>query len=321
MTAAARAKGIIECDIFDRERLRIALDSADGFAIRFQFLRLAMSEAEQASFFARWGDEINTLIASGFQAVHRTLDHLLFLQEAAGPIEGFAMKLELDREYTGEELGHIRAFCSIYLSNLPLNILSILFGVTDRSDRGTDGFDPLKGVAGARHGLALGQWKQLVKEEASESDEDEEDQGTSEKYEPARSGQSVGIERSKAIFISYYTSNFIRLYPELSLNSFDRAWILPMLSASLARAVRSIHLFSNGYRLMELQSDQFEIDETSFDANVPLPFTEDELKDPWVRLRPRMGSAFVLDFAAQVPVRLYRSERAGIDESKRLLER
>lgn len=87
-----------------------------------------------------------------------------------------------------------------------------------------------------------------------------------------------------------------------------------MLNASLARAVRSIHLFSNGYRLMELQSDQFDIDETPFNANVPFAFTEEELKDPWVRLRPRLASAFVLDFAAQVPVRLYRSERAGVPD-------
>jgi hypothetical protein len=58
METSARSKGVTYCDIFDRERLRILLDSADGFAIRFQYLSIPLSEAEQATFFAKWGDDI-----------------------------------------------------------------------------------------------------------------------------------------------------------------------------------------------------------------------------------------------------------------------
>jgi hypothetical protein len=40
----------VHCEVVDRERMRIALDSPDGFSIRFQYLDIPLSEAEQASF-------------------------------------------------------------------------------------------------------------------------------------------------------------------------------------------------------------------------------------------------------------------------------
>ena len=50
--------GIERCDILDRERLRIELDSPAGFFVRFQYLNIPLSEAEQASFLAHYGDRI-----------------------------------------------------------------------------------------------------------------------------------------------------------------------------------------------------------------------------------------------------------------------
>jgi hypothetical protein len=83
LSERARARGLLHCEIFDRERLRITLDSVDGFAIRFQLLGMELSGAEQASFFARWGGEIQSVISTGFQSVERTLERILFLQEAS----------------------------------------------------------------------------------------------------------------------------------------------------------------------------------------------------------------------------------------------
>src|ERR1700674_3465850 len=56
MKEEARKRGIEHCDVLDRERLRIELDSPAGFFIRFQHLDIALSEAEQASFLSRYGD-------------------------------------------------------------------------------------------------------------------------------------------------------------------------------------------------------------------------------------------------------------------------
>jgi hypothetical protein len=63
MVSFARGKGISECDILDRERIRIVLDSPDGFSIRYQYLQIPLSEAEQATFFAKWGNDIQGVIS------------------------------------------------------------------------------------------------------------------------------------------------------------------------------------------------------------------------------------------------------------------
>lgn len=51
----AKKVGISTCEIWDRERLRIGLDTADGFCIRYQYLCISLSEEEQASFFFSLG--------------------------------------------------------------------------------------------------------------------------------------------------------------------------------------------------------------------------------------------------------------------------
>lgn len=135
LIAEARQAGITYCDIFDRERIRITLDSPDGFSIRFQYLGLPLSEEEQASFFARWGDDIQSLVASGFQRLERTLDRILFLQEATDVLTELTFFFELDREHLAREIGHFRAFCIMHLKEIKHDIFVVLFGSSDKADR------------------------------------------------------------------------------------------------------------------------------------------------------------------------------------------
>jgi hypothetical protein len=86
MKDEARIKGVTHCEIVDRERLRIELDAPGGFFIRFQYLAIPLSEAEQASFLAQYGDRIQEVVSTGFQRIERTLNRLLFLQEAASKV-------------------------------------------------------------------------------------------------------------------------------------------------------------------------------------------------------------------------------------------
>jgi hypothetical protein len=133
--AAAKAAGLMECEIFDRERLRITLDSPDGFSIRFQFLGIPLSPAEQATFFAKWGDDIHSVIATGFHRVEKALRRLIFLQEASEPLDYIHVGLGLDRAYHSDEIGHFRAFCHILLKEPKHSILTLLFGTADGSSR------------------------------------------------------------------------------------------------------------------------------------------------------------------------------------------
>ena len=78
LVGEAKGKGLAHAEAFDRERIRIVLDSPDGFSIRFQYLDIPLTEAEQATFFARWGDEIESLISDGFGATQKSLDRIHF---------------------------------------------------------------------------------------------------------------------------------------------------------------------------------------------------------------------------------------------------
>jgi hypothetical protein len=310
----AHRVGFSVCEILDRERLRIALDSPDGFAARFQFLKIPMSEAEQASFFSKWGDEIQSVIATGFQEVHATLAQLLFLQEASQPIEGIHVQFNLEREYDASEIGHFRAFWSLYLREPKLGIFSILAGKTDKADRFrkdiTENRDERLGIV---HGIASGQWKvswsyHSGQQNSSEATTDEEDV---QKYEPTGSGSGVGMKTIKQLVSSYTTSSFIRFEPVLSLMDFDECMLMPILNKSLAEKLESIRIFANGYMLLDLGKEAFQIDNNVFELGLGNAFSDTELADSWVRIRPSgIASAFKLSFSDRVPVRMFKSKKA-----------
>lgn len=310
----AKAKGIATCEILDRERLRIALDSPDGFAARFQFLNIPMSESEQASFFAKWGDEIQSVIATGFQEVHSTLSQLLFLQEAGRPISALHVQFKLNREYDACEIRHFRAFCSIYLREPKLGILALLFGKTDKSKRFREDIkekdDESSGIAS---GIASGQWKlawgEMLGGDPS-SEEAADENNNADKYLPIGSGSSIGLESIEHLVASYSTDSFIRFEPALSLMDFDECMLMPILNKSLAEKLESIRIVANGYILLNLDKKSFQIDSSKFAIDLDDTFSEEELSDPWVRIRPsNFSSSFQMSFTDNVPVRMFKSKK------------
>jgi hypothetical protein len=317
----ARAKGFTVCDIIDRERLRVALDSPDGFAARFQFLNIPMSESEQASFFAKWGDEIQSVITTGFQEVHSTLSQLLFLQEAGRPVSGLHVQFKLDREYDATEIGHFRAFCSVYLREPKLGILGLLIGKTDKANRfRTDIKQGREERPGIASGVASGQWKVAwggISEQESSSESDVDDNNDVEKYLPIGCGSGVGMKTVEHLVVSYTTDSFIRFESVLSLMDFDECMLMPILNKSLAEKLEGIRIFANGYMLLDLDKKAYKIDSSEFELDLGEAFSKDELSDPWVRIRPaEFSSAFNFSFADNVPVRMFKSKKATVELPK-----
>ena len=236
----ARSNGISFCDIFDRERLRIALDSPDGFGVRFQYLGIPLSDEEQASFFARWGDDINSVITTGFQKVQHTLDQLLFLQEASGPLSSLVLAFELDRTYTGAEIGHFRAFCSLHLKEPKLNTLSLLFGSSDLADRFRTDLSDIsrQNQPGISFGISGAQWEQhfdFTEGSPAASSESSENEGDHEKarYKKVGASSSVGMAEVGFLSIRYDKDLFIRFHPVLTLRDLDDS-TLPSYAQSIA---------------------------------------------------------------------------------------
>ena len=274
------------------------LDSVDGFAARIQYLDIPLSDAEQASFFARWGDDIQSVIATGFRRVEHTLDRLLFLQEADQVLRTLTMVYELDRTYDADEISHFRAFCSMFLVEPKHGIFQIFFGSADGSERFYD--DPAlhsRTTPGIRHGIGGGQSEHLIdserlaKEAAPPEAEGRQDGQVpeaeeGEKWTPVGYSGSVGMAEVRLVRAHYtHDSGFIRFQPRMRLRDIDGASFIHYLNASLAAKLKAVHVFANGYKLAEYGPDQFSVDAGSFDHQVPPKFSDEELADRWVRIR------------------------------------
>jgi hypothetical protein len=325
MKDEARQSGIEHCDILDRERLRIELDSPGGFFIRFQHLAIPMSEAEQASFLAPYGDRIQEVVSTGFQRMERTLNRILFLQEAADVLDGIYVRFQLKKSYPADEIGHFRAFVYITLRAIRHDILTIWFGSSDKSFRFRTDIkrDRQNEPAGIAHGISRGQWEHQIKlpgnDQADEEDESQTasrnadtDEDEKEKLDLAQvgSGSSIGLNPVPTIIACYsHDDHLIRVRPRLQLRALDNCMLMPVLNQSLAEKLHSIQVFANGYKLAVIGPNDFAIDRSSFEDPVPESFTLDELADPWVRIRPtEMSSAFRLRFASTTPRRMYAHE-------------
>lgn len=72
-------RGIVEIEVFNRERLRLLLDSPEGFAARFTFLDIPLSDAEQKVFFSRFGAEIQSLISGRLDSLEELIEEIQFV--------------------------------------------------------------------------------------------------------------------------------------------------------------------------------------------------------------------------------------------------
>ena len=133
LVALAKADGVEVAEVFDRERMRIALDSAEGLGLRFQYLSIPLSDAEQAAFFARWGSSLEQLVTESLQAVDSRLERMEFFQEQNRPLTSLSFHFKLQRQVRRDELPHFRAVLVMMFSRtLPMPTLHV--GVCDDVD-------------------------------------------------------------------------------------------------------------------------------------------------------------------------------------------
>lgn len=319
MKKEAKERGIEHCDVLARERIRIELDSPNGFFIRFQYLSIPLSESEQASFLSKYGTQIQDVVTSGFQRVEKTLNRLLFLSEANDILDSLTFRFVLKESYPASAIGHLRAFVYLSLREIKYDIFCIWFGTSDRADRFRDGIkrDMQPGIA---QGRSSGQWEQHIKmpgkDARDEDDTDEQRVGADEveeedeRFTPVGWSSGVGMDPVPVVIVKYnHDETLIRFHPRLALRDLDNCSFLPFLNASLAEKVHSFQVFANGYKLADYGSDDFGIDRSECGADLPGDFTEKELSDAWVRLRPsKMSSSFHLRFAETTPRRMFGHE-------------
>ena len=236
LVLSAKSKGLAHCEVIDRERMRLLLDGPDGLSVRFQSLDIPMSEAEQATFFARWGDEIQKLIAEGFDDLKKDLRRLLFLHEAPSPLDNFIVTLQLDREYQAAEIGHFRCFCSLSLREPKNDILMIKFGRADRVDR-----CDAKSVAdldSSPSGIGAGIMGIEVERKINRAGiggEEQPNEKSSFTDEVIGSSKSMGQEAVKVIGADFGYDTLFRLRPYLRLSDLDGCMLALFVNRSLLR--------------------------------------------------------------------------------------
>ncbi len=308
----AARRGIKYCDILDRERIRINLDGVDGFATRFQYLNIPLSEAEQASFFSRWGDDIQRVISDEFRQLEKSVQRILFLQEINDYLSQFTVVYTLNKEYSGLDVGHFRAFCSLWLKGPVDDALSLLFGSSDRANRfrtdlGTNRARDQAGISAGISGVQLEMQASHLMKSDSESVE----------YRITGSSSMIGRDRLKSLPISFSKDSFIRLKSTMLFKDLDDSNFVPILSEKFAQKVDSIQIYCNGYILKEIKRGDFWIDSSEFEDDLSEHFTEDELQDRWVRLRPtEVASAFHIRFFEVTPKRLFEADRVELSTQR-----
>ncbi|MCJ2010441.1 hypothetical protein [Methylobacterium sp. J-092] len=324
MKAEAKRAGIEHCDVLDRERLRIELDSPAGFFIRFQYLGIPLSPEEQASFLSRYGDKLQDVVATGFNRIETTLNRVLFLQESTDILDGIHVRITLTEQYSAEEIGHFRACWLLTLRSIVHNIFQIIASSSDKSHRFSDDrAEFAQDLPGIGNGIASGQWEQHLKlpspdledegEDGETISEDAADDPDDEKWTPVGYGSGIGSDPVSDITVSYrHDNDLIRFQPRIQLRDLDRCMFMPILNKALAQKVSSFDVYANGYHLLALGPSDFRIDNSSFNFSLPGEYSPEELSDPWVRIRPASGSsAFHLYFSSRTPRRMFGHEEVA----------
>ncbi|MEK6237909.1 MAG: hypothetical protein N2C14_24625 [Planctomycetales bacterium] len=249
-----------------------------------------MTEAEQAGFFAKWGDDIQAVVATGFHKVDTSLRRILFLQEASSGISSMTACLELEREFQAEEINHFRFFCSVLLQEPCRGIGSILFGSWDEPDKTNGTAAPNDQVAGIKHGIGEGNWESCRKLEDT----------TFTEAKVVAKGGRTGQDQVRLISARYDKGWLIRTSPTLRLVDFSDAVLEIFLNKSLADKAKTIHLYSNEYKLQEIPMTDCWISEEPPDVKVPVDFSDEKLRDPWVVVQPQKRP---FHFSGETPIR------------------
>lgn len=108
---AARKRGVPFVDVYWRERIRQILDTPEGLALRFQYLSMPLSDAEQAGFFARFGADLQDVVTQQNRSV---LTRLEFLHHVSRPLWDIRVFLVLRERYAIDDIGNFRALAELH---------------------------------------------------------------------------------------------------------------------------------------------------------------------------------------------------------------
>ena len=244
--------GVSHCEVFYRERIRQILDSVQGMPYRLQYLSVQMSMEEQLAFFNAFGADLRTLLETQHHSVDKRLNALDFWLASVRPLRQFWIIIQLDRQYSFEELGHFRF--SLKLGSVPSRHAAVIAG-RDHVIRHKD--------ENGEVSTALGTMTFVQRDTLAA---------------PLVFGSSVWIaRRSRLIFgADLFSIGVVKHLDELNHIRFDFS-----TASSLAERATSILLIGNRYELADLKKyDAREQVRGEAITDWPGPLTEKEKQVP-----------------------------------------
>ena len=285
LTDHARQRGLIHVDVFWRERIRVVLDSPEGLGIRYQYLQIPLSDAEQASFFSRFGSDLQSLLNRQHEAVGASIARVEFRIDGSRPLTDFLVHVVLKNRIPAEAVKDFRLFVELPGLVNSQNPRNVCVAVRDDHHK-------LNFPAGPR---------QMVSVKAMSGD--------GHKFSEAATQDPGVVTPHLDGFGATFDLNQSGLVK--SLSDLDNRLLRIFLSDSLAREAARIVVAPNGYTFLNLPHSEMFLDNhrPSFDWPRELG---DDTTTSWLSISKRgtfangatsLGCFFRIDFAKTIPPR------------------
>lgn len=282
----ARHAGILDCQVMDRERLRILLDSPDGLSFRFQYLGIPLSDAEQAAFFSRWGGRIESTIQSVASHLDSRLDRLQFILERSRPLGHVAFGLGFKDGFSLAPGAHFRAFLMIFIPGSHKNHQRLELATCNEAPSRVS--SPL----GSTHARILRHFATATLMPKEQDD--------------ARKTITSGTARwdtpMNSIYVEGGFGHWLFQSSPYVLADLDNAMMALWLNKSLADSISRVQVFANEYELLDANRDQLITETPRTPSFSPWAFTNAELQEPWQQVILAHGGP-MFQFSDETPKR------------------
>jgi hypothetical protein len=307
--------GIGYCEILDRERLRIILDSNRGYAIRFRYLDISLSDAEQKDFFSAWADGITSLIGSGIKGIDQTTKKIQFLLESQLLLDHLATIVKLDAPIWEVCKGEFFFQTMLSLRVHSQGLLAFYFGGgTDKIIEGPDKRQTQGRELTKNSQYSFGfNWiipdtEQHLPYKGLEDKLQYPKGDNEDRMEHIKTSGSHGIldVQQNMLHFTMLSEPFLqRFQPTCKLLELDRSMVLFDCSKEIADHISEITIYGGGYELLKLDRGDFKCEKGSYDRlTVPQEAKHEADSHEWITLRPsNLNSAFSIELMHKTPKR------------------
>ncbi len=313
---AAYDRKIIHCEIFDRERIRLFLDSNRGYAIRLRYLGISMNDAEQLDFFGALADNLNATFGAGISTLERTSRRVQFLLEAQLHLDSLTVLVKLNNSIWSVSEAEFLFQTQMLLQVNSDGLVGFFFG---------GGNEPIVETL-EQFKKKSSNWPDNGRFEYGfswtipETPQHERFVGSGMGWEKpanhqeekahfcARFHQSEGIfeiDKDYQTFSPIKRPFLERHYPYCKLIELDGCHVLFDCNEKMAQGIESIQIFANGYEVLKLSKDEWRLEQGKIDYfMLPKEAHQNETWANWVRLRPKhLASSFSIDMTSRTPRR------------------